>query len=97
MVFFPLAESHTYDTFFYRRRISDSHDSMLNIQRERENKNICTPSLTVSVHIGLETLGESACTALVPVGLVDGAAPFHGTLHLADVPSIAVYAPLEES
>lgn len=69
-------------------------------ERKRERERIKTfphRTLTVSVHIGLETLGESACTALVPVGLVDGTAPFHGTLHLADVPSIAVYAPLEES
>lgn len=54
-------------------------------------------SLTVPVHVGFETLSKTACTALVPMRLVNGAAPFHRALGLANVLAIVVDAPLEES
>lgn len=54
-------------------------------------------SLTVLVHRRLEALGETTSPALVPVGLVDGAATLQFTGSLTRVHPVPVDAALEEA
>lgn len=51
--------------------------------------------LTIFVHADIDTLGEPAGAALVPVRLVNHAGA--GAARLARVPSVSAHGPLEES